>query len=294
MSSVNTNQKSQKYPFKLPVGESNAEKETPVKETPSEETKTREEDSVEDLFLQMMLTESKEKHDASQEGKALQEEELQEEKCDKREQRSQEQVQQTLPLSGFDIRHLKVLRNLPISMFYGLDIDNLILPIQPLSNVGSFYGFDEESLAAENAALDEFYANMRREKAACEKGRSSGSKCSQDQSRIFLLPSSTSEEDDDFFTLRLLFGYKLYYGSIPNILDQPTTFGLQLPHLLAYVNHELGRCISGSLLTDKVMKLQTKYKKLVAEKGKTPEHQNFSTPGDYIFFGMAELTLEQY
>ncbi|KAK1386876.1 hypothetical protein POM88_015054 [Heracleum sosnowskyi] len=307
MSSVNTSQKSPENPFKIPVGESNAEKETPVKETPTGETETREEDNVEDLFVQMRLTESKENHDALsgclfrdsvekrlQQGKALEEEELEEEKCDKREQRSQEQVQQTDPPSGFDFQHLKVLRDIPLSSFYGVDIDNLSLPLQPSSNDGSFYGVDKESLAAENAALDEFYAKIKGEKTACEKDQSSGNMCSQDQSRNFVCPGSASEVDDDFSTLRILLSYKLNYGSLPNIFDQPaTTFGLHIHHLLGFVNEELGSCISGSRLTDKLIKLQTNYKKLVAEKGKTPEEQDFSTPRDYGLFEWSQMAFER-
>ncbi|KAL8133715.1 hypothetical protein AgCh_008960 [Apium graveolens] len=284
MSSVNTNQKSSENHLKTPVGENNAEKETPVEGNPSEETDTREEDDVEDLFMQMRLAESQGKRSTllHRVSRDFDEQRLQDV------QRIQQEVQQTL-------QHLMVLRDIPLSSFYGIDLDNLSLPpIQPSSGVGSFYGFDEESLAAENAALDEFYANIRREKAAREKDQSSGVKCSQDQSQFYLLPSSKSEEDDDFLTLRVLLKYKLHYGSLPNIIDrQATTFGLNLNHLLVYVNHQLKIRISESLLTDKLVKLQTKYKKLVAEKGKNPEHQDFCTPGDYIFFQLANMTWEQ-
>ena len=52
-------------------------------------------------------------------------------------------------------------------------------------------------------------------------------------------------------------------------------------------------CVSGSWLTEKILKLQTKYTKLVAEKGKAPEHQEFPTPGDYSFFQLSRMIWER-
>ncbi|WOG97523.1 hypothetical protein DCAR_0416863 [Daucus carota subsp. sativus] len=224
------------------------------------------------------------------------------------EQSLEEQVHDDPSLSGFDFKHLKVLQNIPISSFYGVDFDNLSLPLHPSSDVGSFYGLDTESLAAENAALDEFYAERKSKTASCGNDQSfankcsqqrqdqfCGNKCSQDQSQIILFPESASEEDDDIRILELFLKYTLYYGLIPDVLGQPATrFGPDHP-LLVYVNWKIQKAgfISGSWLTEKILKLQTKYTKLVAEKGKAPEHQEFPTPGDYSFFQLSRMIWER-
>lgn len=284
-------------------GEINAVKETPLEEIPTGETETKEEDNVEALFLQIRLNEIKEKRctplcrifqdsdeQRLQEGNQLKEDGPEEQYCEKRQQRSQEQVHQTLPPSGFDFQHLNVLQDIPLSSFYGVDFDNVHLPIQPSSHVGSFYGLDTESLAAENAALDEFYAKRGCKKSGRENDQFSGNQCSEDQNRDLLYPQSTSEESDDILTLTHLFGYKFYHGPLPYVVDKPaTTLGAQHP-LLVYINSKLHRgCISESQLTAKVLKLQTKYKKLVAEKGKTPKEQHFSTGDDFEFFQLLRM-----
>ncbi|WOG97521.1 hypothetical protein DCAR_0416861 [Daucus carota subsp. sativus] len=266
-----------------------------VEEIPTGETQAKGEDNVDDLLLQMRQTKIKEKScvplpcvsrgsdvESIQEGVA------------RAEEGSCEQGEQSVYPSGFDFQHLLVLQDFPLSSFYGVDFNNLNLPLKPSSQVQSFYGLDEESLVAENAALDEFYAQRKCEKFACENDQSSGKQCPKDQNLLF--PESASEQDDDFRTLKNLFGYKLYFGSLPYVLDQPaTTLGPQ-HSLLAYLNSELqkGGCINESQLTEKVLKLQTKYKKLVAEKGRNPERQDFAKPGgDYSFFRLSRLTWER-